>query len=229
MKYYAVTNGRKKGVYRTWSECEKQVKGFPNAKFKSFSTLKEAQAFVEVKNVQVKKAPFQKQKALNDQWGTPEIVIFTDGGSRNHGNKRGEHVKSDDKAAWAFLICKDHQKLHATAGEYGATNNKMELTALMHALRTLGQKKWNNAKINAVLDSKYVLQAIQLGWLKTWKKNGWKKSSGEIVANVEIWKEIEKMLPYFPNLKFSWTKGHANNKGNIIVDKLLNATMDKMK
>ena len=51
---------------------------------------------------------------------------------------------------------------------------------------------------------------------------------GEPVANQELWQEIDRLLPYFPQIKFIWTKGHADNKGNVIVDQMLNAKMDQM-
>ena len=49
-KFYAVANGRKNGIYNSWSECEKQVKGFPGAKYKSFLSQIDAQAFLKNPN-----------------------------------------------------------------------------------------------------------------------------------------------------------------------------------
>lgn len=227
MKFYAVRKGRKLGIYSTWSECEAQVKGFPQAEYKSFRQRADAESYLqgnEVSNSK-KKSP---SSAVQSGWKDPDILLFTDGGSRNHGNHAGDHVHADDKAAWAFLIRRDGNNVRGTGGEYGATNNRMELMALKNALKVLGQREWNHEKINATLDSRYVLQAIQKKWLQSWKRNGWRKSSGEPVANQELWQEIDRLLPYFPQIKFIWTKGHADNKGNVIVDQMLNAKMDQM-
>lgn len=227
MKFYAVRKGRKTGIYSTWSECEAQVKGFPQAEYKSFRQRADAESYLqgnEVSNLK-KKSP---SSAVQSGWKDPDILLFTDGGSRNHGNHAGDHVHADDKAAWAFLIRRDGHNVRGTGGEYGATNNRMELMALKNALKVLGQRGWNHEKINATLDSRYVLQAIQKKWLQSWKRNGWRKSSGEPVANQELWQEIDRLLPYFPQIKFIWTKGHADNKGNVIVDQMLNAKMDQM-
>ena len=227
MKFYAVRKGRKPGIYSTWSECEAQVKGFPQAEYKSFRQRADAESYLqgsEVSNPQKKAS----SSAVQSGWKDPDILLFTDGGSRNHGNHAGNHVHADDKAAWAFLIRRDGHNVRGTGGEYGATNNRMELMALKNALKVLGQRGWNREKINATLDSRYVLQAIQKKWLQSWKRNGWRKASGEPVANQELWQEIDRLLPYFPQIKFIWTKGHADNKGNVIVDQMLNAKMDQM-
>ena len=227
MKFYAVRKGRKPGIYSTWSECEAQVKGFPQAEYKSFRQRADAESYLrgnEVSNSKKKAS----SSAVQNGWKNPDILLFTDGGSRNHGNHAGDHVHADDKAAWAFLIRRDGHNVRGTGGEYGATNNRMELMALKNALKVLGQRGWNHEKINATLDSRYVLQAIQKKWLQSWKRNGWRKSSGETVANQELWQEIDRLLPYFPQIKFIWTKGHADNKGNVIVDQMLNAKMDQM-
>ena len=227
MKFYAVRKGRKPGIYSTWSECEAQVKGFPQAEYKSFRQRADAESYLqgnEVSNPQKKAS----SSAVQSGWKDPDILLFTDGGSRNHGNHAGDHVHADDKAAWAFLIRRDGHNVRGTGGEYGATNNRMELMALKNALKVLGQRGWNHEKINATLDSRYVLQAIQKKWLQSWKRNGWRKASGEPVANQELWQEIDRLLPYFPQIKFIWTKGHADNKGNVIVDQMLNAKMDQM-
>lgn len=225
MKFYAVRKGRRSGIFLTWKECELQVKGYSQAEYKSFACRSAAEEYLKSKD---------HHKSLTNEslqllgWKDPEIVFFSDGGSRNHGNRLGDHVHNSDKAAWAFLIQRHGHNLHASGGEYGSTNNRMELMGFINALKVIGQRGWNREKINAVLDSRYVLNAVQKGWIKSWKANGWLKSSGEEIANLELWKEIDRLLPYFPQIRFIWTKGHATNKGNIMVDHLLNYKMDQM-
>ncbi|KRM95617.1 ribonuclease HI [Liquorilactobacillus aquaticus DSM 21051] len=159
---------------------------------------------------------------------TADVLLWTDGGSRNHGNKLGQHVKKDDKAAWAFLIKMNEEKIYRSGGEFGATNNRMEVMALLRALAYLLEHDLQSGSILATLDSKYVLDAIQKKWIYSWKKRGWKTSNGADVANKELWMELVTILPHFPHLAFQWTKGHQKNEGNVFVDQLLNQTMDRM-
>ena len=154
------------------------------------------------------------------------MVTYTDGGTRNTGVYKGGHVKKTDKAAWAYLIEWDDQKVHGSGGEYGATNNKMEQTALINALKKLLELGFNNKHLLFVLDSQYVLNAINKHWLQGWKKRGWRRSSGPL-ANVAEWQELDRLLKEFPDSTFEWTKGHANNRGNEFVDHELNRYMDQ--
>lgn len=216
-KFYAVKKGRKTGIFTTWAECQKQVSGFPKAEFKSFISKQEADNWLK----EIKSSNENRRKSYS-------VIVYTDGGSRNHGNKKGEHVKKNDKAAWAYLIKYQGSIISDTDGEYGSTNNRMEIMALKKALLDLKQRELQNEKILVVLDSKYVLDAITKRWLQSWEKNGWKTSAGTGVKNKELWMEISRLLPEFSNLDYQWTKGHANDEGNNLVDELLNKTMDKM-
>lgn len=159
-------------------------------------------------------------------------TTYTDGGTRNTGNYKGGHVKNTDKAAWAYLIEWQNQDQKQSAydanGEFGATNNKMELTALIEALKKLLELGFNQKPLLFVLDSQYVLNPITKGWLKGWKKRGWKKSSQGAIANLSCWQELDHLLSQFTDTKFEWTKGHANNRGNEFVDHALNEFMDQM-
>ncbi|TPR18234.1 ribonuclease H family protein [Apilactobacillus timberlakei] len=214
-KYYAVKKGRKPGIYQTWSDTQKQVNGFSGAQFKSFATKKEAQTFIKLDD----------SRKFNQ---SSEIVIYTDGGSRNHGNKLGQHVKSNDPAAWAYLINNSGKRYSNSAGEFGATNNKMEVLGLVNALDYLIKMHLNNCNIDAILDSKYVLNAINNKWIYGWQRRGWRKSSGETIKNKAEFIQLADLLPKFSNINFYWTKGHANDEGNNFVDHLLNKKMDDL-
>lgn len=220
-KFYAVRKGKKPGIYSTWDECKNQVNGFPGAEYKSFKTKSEANAYMGLSQPAKNIAP----KITESE----SITLYSDGGSRNHGNKLGQHVKDDDKAAWAYLIIKDGKKHYASDGEFGATNNKMEVLGLVNALQYIIEQGWQNESINAILDSKYVLDSITKGWLNSWRRRGWKKSDGTIIKNKNEFMQLSALLGQFKHLNFKWTKGHADNSGNNFVDKLLNEKMDDMK
>ena len=213
-KYYAVRKGQHPGIYTSWPEAQKEVSGFSGAEFKGFNTEAEAKAFMG--------GP--KPAAAHNQ---DMIIGYTDGGTRNSGNVKGGHVKASDPAAWAYRLELPSQVLSDSAGEWGATNNRMEIMAFIKALEKLIEQNQQRADITLVLDSKYVLDAINKGWLKGWQRRGWRRSGGELM-NVELWQQVSRLLPQFPQLSLVWTKGHADNQGNIFVDSLLNKTMDAM-
>lgn len=234
-KYYVVKKGRHPGIYLNWPDCQREVSGFPGAVYRSFTNEEEAQNWLHTAQQPAPRTVKQQlsldlgQAAVSQATRPKDTIrLFTDGGSRNHGNKLGQHVKADDKAAWAFLIERQGQRITGTDGEFGATNNRMELMALINALTTLLEHGWQGENIGATLDSHYVLDPITKGWLYGWCRRGWTTSTGKPVANKELWQELLRLLPQFTGLHFNWTKGHADNLGNNIVDELLNTTMDKM-
>ncbi|MCY9806438.1 ribonuclease H family protein [Lentilactobacillus senioris] len=229
-KFYAIKKGRKPGIYTTWDEAKKQVSGYSGAVYKGFTSRSQADAFMKgttVNNTAAKtKAPVRPVTPLQSS----EITFYTDGGSRNHGNVAGDHVHADDKAAWAYLIeLPDQQTVSDSGGEWGATNNRMEIMGLIKALMYLIEHQYNRKAILAVLDSQYVLNAIQKGWLAGWKRKNWHRAGNAPLKNAELWRQVDQLLPQFSQLQFEWTKGHAVNHGNVFVDELLNQTMDQMK
>ncbi|HJF87177.1 MAG TPA: ribonuclease H family protein [Companilactobacillus farciminis] len=252
MKIYAVKKGRVPGVYRNWDETKKQVDGFSGAEYKSFENITDAidylswqeksreetinrkddtleNAIEKIKHNSKKPVKATKNKKIKMQNTQPTeyfATTYTDGGTRNTGVYKGGHVKKTDKAAWAYLIEWNGGSESGSGGEYGATNNKMEQTALINALKKLIELGFNEKHLLFVLDSKYVLNAINQHWLQGWKKRGWKRSSGPL-KNVPEWKELDRLLQSFPDSTFEWTKGHANNRGNEFVDHKLNEYMDK--
>ncbi|WP_281164351.1 ribonuclease H family protein [Liquorilactobacillus sicerae] len=228
-KYYVVAHGRHPGIYPTWAACQQEVHNFPQARFKGFNDLTAAQIWLKNPVWSVEKKSVLTQSQTGNDLQNAEIRIWTDGGSRNHGNRLNQHVKADDVAAWAYLIKFAHQQYADSAGEFGATNNRMEIMALYQALSFLLKQNWQQKSIVATLDSRYVLNAITQHWLNNWQKRGWKTVAGQPVANQELWQKLAKILAKFPQLHFSWTKGHADEQGNVFVDHLLNQTMDQMK
>ena len=152
MKYYAVKNGRTPGVYRTWEDAKKQVDGFSGAEYKSFEKITDATEYLDwnketqpdivkedslsnaIKKIKSASGASQaNSKTSADYFAT----IYTDGGSRNTGVHKGGHVNETDKAAWAYLIEWDNGRTYGSGGEFGATNNKMELLGLINALEKL--------------------------------------------------------------------------------------------
>lgn len=228
-KFYAVRVGRKPGVYRTWAECQAQINHFSGAQYKSFTSRSEADAYLTSQSTP-KSAPKRSSSKASTSAAMPaaDVIVYTDGGNRNTGNVQGGQVKPTDKSAWAFQITMGGRTITGTSGEWGATNNRMEIMALLQALSYLLTAKQATTNILVIMDSKYVLDAIQKGWLRGWKQRGWRRAGNQPLANSELWRLIDTALSQFTNLAFKWVKGHATTAGNNLVDQLLNQTMDQM-
>ena len=85
----------------------------------------------------------------------------------------------------------------------------MEIFAVIEALKILNQP----CNIDLYSDSKYVISAINEGWLNKWKKNNWRRNKNDLVLNVDLWQELLSLLEMH-NINFIWVKGHNNNKEN---------------
>ena len=147
------------------------------------------------------------------------IEIYTDGGCRGNG-------KAENIGSWAAcLMFGDHKKTISGAEE-NTTNNKMELKAVVEALRIIGKK---GTPTIVYTDSKYVYEGAT-NWLVRWKMNRWRTSNkGGEIANKLLWQQLDAQMMMFKTLSFEWVKGHADNPGNIEVDRIVNQTMDTWK
>ena len=97
------------------------------------------------------------------------------------------------------------------------TNNKMELLAIINALKALNENA-KNMEINIYTDSNYVKMWITQ-WIKKWKQNDWKTANKQDVKNKELWEELDKLSSNF-NINWHWVKAHSTNEYNNIVDEL---------
>lgn len=218
-KYYVVKNGKHgTHMYRTWEEAKAEYIGMPNARVKGFNDHDAAQNFAyKTKNT------YSIAKALN--YDNFDVVIHTDGGCRNHGNVKGGQVLTSDPAAWSCYIEDkiNHKNYLATNGEFGKSNNYMEVKAVLRSLQFLEKLNLTNKHILFVCDSIYALKASDKEWLKT------KQETDFNIPNGDLWREINRLLTKFnAHIVWSWTRGHAGEYGNEIVDSKLNETMDHM-
>lgn len=143
-----------------------------------------------------------------------EIIIYTDGACSGNPGPGG----------WAALLRHgEHQKV-VSGGERMTTNNRMELTAALEALRALKQP----CKVSLHTDSAYLHNAFTQGWLDKWQRNGWKTSSKKPVENKDLW---EALLNVSERHDVSWVKvkGHADDEMNNLVDEVAVAAMEEYK
>ena len=114
----------------------------------------------------------------------------------------------------AVLMYQDHKK-EISGGKDNTTNNVMELTAVIEALKQLKFP----CKVKLYSDSAYVVNAFLQNWLEGWIKNGWKNSSKEPVKNKELWQELYE-LTKIHEVEFIKVKGHSDNEYNNRCDEL---------
>lgn len=254
-KYYVVLRGRMTGIFFNWEDCKKMIDRYPNAKYKSFESLDKSKKWIKESVGEIELdldamdelSPFDelsdeleanssdtvkviKHNISNGNSSKYTVICYSDGGNRNTGNIKGGHVNKKDKSAWAYYIesSSSGKSFFDTRASYGDTNNKMELTGFLKMLEHLKNEGLNNQNILAKLDSKYVLDSINKGWLNNWARNNFLKN-GSLRVNAELWRDIYNLLKDFPSIQLDWVKGHATDEGNIKVDALLNKAMDNLK
>lgn len=133
------------------------------------------------------------------------IEVYTDGACSGNPGKGG----------WgAVLVYKGIEK-EIFGGSPETTNNRMELTAVIEALKCLKEP----CNVTVTTDSKYVCDAINKGWVYSWEKNNWKKSDKKPALNVDLWKELLHLLDKH-KVEFVWVKGHNGHPYNERCDKL---------
>lgn len=96
-----------------------------------------------------------------------------------------------------------------------STNNRMELTAAVMALRALKFP----CDVELTTDSEYLKNAFTEGWLENWQANGWRTSNRKPVANDDLWKQLLELSDVH-DIEWRWVKGHADNELNARCDEL---------
>lgn len=102
------------------------------------------------------------------------------------------------------------------------TNNRMELTAVLSALRELKHP----CRVRITTDSKYVMDGVGR-WLPNWKRNGWRTANRKPVKNRELWEALDEELTRH-EVSWEWVKGHAGHPENERADALANAAIERM-
>jgi ribonuclease HI len=140
------------------------------------------------------------------------VDIFTDGACRGNPGPGG----------WgAVLVAGKHRKT-LYGGERETTNNRMELTAAIEALRALKGRQ----TVVVHTDSKYLLEGIR-SWLPGWKKRGWKTAARKPVRNQDLWETLDALAARH-DLTWKWVKGHSGHAGNDAADALANRGIDEL-
>ncbi|MDR8393110.1 ribonuclease HI [Aliifodinibius sp. S!AR15-10] len=135
----------------------------------------------------------------------PSVLIYTDGACSGNPGPGG----------WAALLSWNGKEKEISGGEPDTTNNRMEMRAIIEALKALTRP----CRVEIRSDSALIINAFKQNWVGSWIKRGWKKSNKKPVENQDLWKEMLKaMKPH----DVTWTKvkGHADDERNNHVDGL---------
>lgn len=130
------------------------------------------------------------------------IQIYTDGACSGNPGKGG----------WAaILLYKNHRK-NLSGGYKKTTNNRMELIAVIEALKAIKNK---DLPVIVYSDSQYIVDSINKGYIYNWINKNFNK-----VKNPDLWKELIQLIRQFKDIKFEWIRGHNNNLYNEACDKM---------
>ena len=133
-----------------------------------------------------------------------KVTIYTDGACSGNPGPGG----------WGAILMYGDAKKEISGGDVSTTNNRMELISVIMALDALREP----CVVNLYTDSQYVANAINLGWLDSWRRMGWKRKGGE-VKNPDLWIKLVPLLEKH-SVSFIWVKGHAENEYNNRCDEL---------
>jgi len=231
-KSYAVRKGRRPGIYDEWFGplgAEAQIKGFPGAEYKGFASRGEAGAWLDKASAKtagkqqimpfplVEKTVTQKKASRRPKSVTEgpahhrtdeieaDVVIYADGGcSRNPG-----------PGGYGVVVFEGGIRRELSGGFARTTNNRMELTACITGIEALERA----SSVIVYSDSQYVVNGIEKGWARRWKKNDWMRTKDEIAENSDLWSRLLDLCERH-TVRFSWVRGHDGNQENERCDAL---------
>ena len=142
-----------------------------------------------------------------------EVQIYTDGACKGNPGPGG----------WGAWLKSGATEKELFGGELNTTNNRMELKAVIEGLAALKRP----CKVLLYLDSQYVRMGIT-EWIRGWKAKGWLTSTKQPVKNVELWKELDKLVSEGGHqIEWRWVKGHSGDPGNERADMLANKGVER--
>jgi ribonuclease HI len=212
-KYYAVARGSRPGIYPTWfgpGGAEEQIRGVAGALYRGFASLAEAREWLK-NPVSGKAASGRVNRSGASAASVPSpgtIMIYTDGGCRGNPGPGG----------YGAVIIEGDKRIELSGGFHLTTNNRMELTACITALRAL--KTPSDVLLHS--DSSYVVNGIGKGWARTWRANNWMRTKSEAAENSDLWEQLLALCDLHC-VVFIWVRGHAGHSENEHCDELATA------
>ncbi len=143
-----------------------------------------------------------------------QVEIFTDGACSGNPGVGG----------WGAVLRFGGHEKELSGGEAATTNNRMELTGVIMALSALKEP----CNVTITTDSRYVVDAIEKGWVYGWQKKNWMRTANEPAKNADLWKQLLELLRRH-TVKFNWVRGHAGHPENERCDALAVAAIAKVR
>lgn len=140
------------------------------------------------------------------------VEIYTDGACKGNPGPGG----------WSAVIVYGGAEKELSGGEAATTNNRMELIGAISGLGALKEP----CEVTLYSDSKYLVDAVNLGWAHTWKSRGWVKSDKKPALNKDLWQRLLELLKIH-KVTFVWVKGHAGHSYNERCDRLAVAEAER--
>ena len=151
--------------------------------------------------------PEESREPLPKKEGT--YKVYCDGACIGNGSYNAP-------GGWAAIVIDpDGEELELHSGIKGTTNNRMELTGAIEGLSIIPR----GAKALLISDSQYVINGLQKGWAKSWRRNGWRKADGKNALNPDLWDRLLK-LTEGRQMTYQWVRGHSGNHYNERCDQL---------
>jgi len=134
------------------------------------------------------------------------VEIWTDGACKGNPGPGG----------WGALLRQGRHEKELFGGEAQTTNNRMELTGVIEALKALKRP----CHVVVHTDSQYVQKGMG-EWLPNWKRRGWRTADKKPVRNADLWQELDALVAQH-QVEWRWVRGHAGDPGNERADALAN-------
>ena len=141
------------------------------------------------------------------------VIIYTDGACSGNPGPGG----------WGAILMYKDAKKEISGGMKETTNNIMEITAVVEALKCLKTE----CSVKVYSDSAYTVNAFNQGWIYNWMKNGWRTADGKSVKNKELWQELYSLTQKH-KVEFIKVKGHADNEFNNRCDEMARDAINKL-
>lgn len=224
-KIYAVVVGRSPGLYDEWfgnAGAEAQIKGLPNAVYKSFQSRAEAEAWYRERagqvptNIRISRADapgVDYYQLHREALAAGKVVCYTDGGC----------MVNPGVGGYGAVLLFGEKRKELAGGFAHTTNNRMELMACIIALQTLKKP----AAVVVFSDSAYVVNGIAKGWAQRWRANGWQRledGKPEPMKNADLWAALLAQCERH-NVQIIQVKGHAGAAENERCHELASAAM----